>query len=90
MAILLSLAVYAALCGAIARIYGRTGHSFIWKLLSFSPLALVLLSYAAAMFGIVPEFVGGALMLVVLVYLALLLALAFKAWPQVGGENVRQ
>ena len=81
MATFLSLAVYAGLCAAIVRILMRTGHSLIWVLISFIPLALAILSYSLFATGYYPALSRGMLTIIVLVYLAILTTLSFKSWP---------
>lgn len=79
-ALFLSLAVYAALCLALARVYARTGHARGWQAACFAPLALAILAYALQSGG---AFVMAQLILsgIVLCFLALLVVLAFKGWP---------
>ncbi len=80
LSILLSLAVYAALCAAIARIFVRTGHSAAWAITSFLPFVIVLLAYVLGWWGY--EVASGTvLMTVVLFYLVILVILAVKSWP---------
>jgi hypothetical protein len=78
----LSLAVYAGLCTAIARILVRTGHSRIWVVIAFIPMALALVSYGLFAVGYFPHFARGMLTIIVLVYLAILLTLSLKSWPK--------
>jgi hypothetical protein len=78
--ILLSLIVYAGLCASISRIFRRTGHASVWRIASFLPFAIVAFAYSAEIVLRV-EAMRPILSLVVLVYLGLLLLLAFKPWP---------
>jgi hypothetical protein len=78
--LLLSLAVYAALCAAIARVYMRTGHSISWAVVSFVPLMAVVVAYVLHWVRLA-EWSQGILSVVVLFYLAILLILSFKSWP---------
>ncbi|MEM9231288.1 MAG: hypothetical protein AAGB10_16960 [Pseudomonadota bacterium] len=79
--IALPFAMFLLVSFAMSRAFARTGHAWVWRLLSFLPVALVSAEFTATfLYGIDHGLEGlGTLAIVSLV--VLIVVFAFKPWP---------